>query len=333
MSKFDINQSFSRFLSGQMECSGIWYEWCSNLACHHERIAHGHWPAFQSFLDSLPEAPEHKSVLLDDRWISVYDLHSSNDIDQDCLRETLKKFTPWRKGSFSLLGVEIDGEWRSDLKWDRIKDFIQPLSNRKVLDVGSGNGYHLWRMLGAGARVAVGVDPTILSIAQFHAVYRLLGEAPIWIVPTTLENLDRRPLFDSVFSMGVLYHRRSPISHLQELWECLCPGGELILETLVISGNDQACLIPVDRYAGMRNVWFIPSVEMIFIWLFRVGFTQARLVSLDTTTSAEQRRTEWLGDKPSLIDVLDPSDMSRTIEGYPAPLRAVVIAEKPLTKG
>ena len=56
--------------------------------------------------------------------------------------------------------------------------------------------------------------------------------------------------------MGVLYHRRSPIDHLLELKGCLQTGGELVLETLVIDGGLGEVLVPENRYAKMRNVWF-----------------------------------------------------------------------------
>ena len=128
--------------------------------------------------------------------------------------------------------------------------------------------------------------------------------------------------------MGVLYHRRSPLDHLYELRACLRAGGELVLETLVIEGGEGQVLMPEQRYAKMRNTWFIPSVETMCLWLRRCGFKQVRCVDTVVTTLAEQRQTDWMHFE-SLADFLDPDDRSKTIEGYPAPVRAIFIANAP----
>ncbi|MEP4101842.1 tRNA 5-methoxyuridine(34)/uridine 5-oxyacetic acid(34) synthase CmoB, partial [Paraglaciecola sp.] len=133
--------------------------------------------------------------------------------------------------------------------------------------------------------------------------------------------------FDTVFSMGVLYHRRSPIDFLYQLKNQLKKGGELVLETLVVEGDAQTVFMPGDRYAQMRNVWYLPSTAALTLWLQRVGFTNIRVVDVAATTIEEQRATEWM-DTQSLVDFLDPDDHSKTIEGYPAPVRAVLIANK-----
>jgi len=43
------------------------------------------------------------------------------------------------------------------------------------------------------------------------------------------------------------------------------------------------------------------------------------------TTLEEQRKTDWL-ENESLVDFLDPTDHSKTIEGLSAPKRAVILA-------
>jgi tRNA (mo5U34)-methyltransferase len=160
------------------------------------------------------------------------------------LEAGLKNLFPWRKGPYDLFGLHLDTEWRSDWKWERIKDHISPLDKRLVLDVGCGNGYHCWRSLGAGAQMVVGVDPVQLHVLQFQAIRRLYGEAPVYVLPLTLEEIPAKTgIFDTVFSMGVLYHRRSPIDHLTDLRDCLRSGGELVLETLVIEGKQGEVLV------------------------------------------------------------------------------------------
>lgn len=247
-------------------------------------------------------------------------------IEQQKYLDELKKLHPWRKGPYSLYGIDIDTEWRSDWKWQRLTPHIAPLHKRLVLDVGCGNGYHCWRMYGAGAKCVIGIDPGLLSVMQFQAIRKLHGAAPVHVLPLACEDLPANlALFDTVFSMGVLYHRRSPLDHLLELKACLRPGGELVLETLVVLGDENQVLMPKQRYAQMRNVWFLPSPELLQIWLARCGFKNIRLVDVTKTTVAEQRTTEWM-QFHSLADFLDPDNDNLTCEGLPAPIRAVVIA-------
>ena len=249
---------------------------------------------------------------------------------QQQLRTQLEALHPWRKGPFELFGVAVDTEWRSDLKWGRLEQQIEPLKGRTVLDVGCGNGYYALRMMGAGASMVIGVDPNLLFLAQFQAVTQFLQRpVPVHLIPVGLEavpqNLQR---FDTAFSMGVLYHRRSPIDHLYSLRGVLRSGGELVLETLVIDGGRGEVLVPEGRYAKMRNVWFIPSVEELILWLERVGFRNVRCLNQSTTTVEEQRSTPWMRFE-SLSDFLDPQDSSRTIEGDQAPQRALLSAVAP----
>lgn len=245
------------------------------------------------------------------------------------LEKTLREFHPWRKGPYNLFDINIDTEWRSDLKWDRLQNKIHSLKDRKVLDIGCGNGYHCWRMLDEGAKYVIGIDPYLLSVIQFYTIKHFIGEKPVWILPVGIEDMpDNLDYFDTVFSMGVLYHRRSPFDHLYELQSFLRSGGELVLETLVIDGKKDEVLVPEGRYAQMRNVWFIPSTLTLESWLKRCGYKNIKLVDVTKTTSEEQRKTDWMTFL-SLKDFLDPEDENKTIEGYPAPVRAIISAEKP----
>ena len=244
------------------------------------------------------------------------------------LKTALQGLIPWRKGPFELFGVHIDTEWRSDWKWSRVAPHLD-LAGKRILDVGCGNGYYMWRMLGAGAEAVVGVDPNWLFLNQFLAVKNYLPDAAAWHLPLALEELPAKlEGFDTVFSMGVLYHRRSPIDHLLDLKDTLLRGGELVLETLVVEGDAQQVLVPEDRYAMMRNVWFLPSVPALELWLRRAGFVDVRCVDVSTTSVEEQRATDWMRFQ-SLPDFLDPADHSRTVEGLLAPTRAVLLARKP----
>lgn len=248
--------------------------------------------------------------------------------EQQRITQLLKNMMPWRKGPFHLYGIDIDTEWRSDWKWERLINHIDCLEDKIVLDVGCNSGYHLWRMIGAGAKLAVGIDPMALYLCQFEAIRKLLGnDQRAHLLPLGIEHLPKLNAFDTVFSMGVLYHRRSPLDHLFQLKDQLVEGGQLVLETLVIDGELHQALMPGDRYAQMRNVYFIPSTPTMINWLEKCGFSDVKMVDISLTNFDEQRKTEWM-TSDSLADFLDPDDSTKTIEGYPAPMRAVFIAKK-----
>ena len=284
---------------------------------------------FNQWLNSIKHLPTIKPYQID--LLNSVTVESEQPIsigDQQRITQLLKNMMPWRKGPFHLYGINIDTEWRSDWKWERLIPHINNLEGQTVLDVGCNSGYHLWRMVGAGAKLAVGIDPMALYLCQFEAIRKLLGnDQRAHLLPLGIEELPKLNAFDTVFSMGVLYHRRSPLDHLFQLKDQLIDGGQLVLETLVIDGDLHQALMPGERYAQMRNVYFIPSVPTMINWLHKCGFSDVKMVDKSVTSLDEQRKTEWM-TSDSLADFLDPNDSSKTIEGYPAPMRAVFIAKK-----
>ena len=289
---------------------------------------YGDLPRWQAAVASLPQVRP-SSVDLNTGCLRIGVADDVNSSTQHQIETTLRQLHPWRKGPYNVFGIHLDTEWRSDWKWDRLKDHIQPLAGRRVLDVGCGNGYHCWRMHAAGAKQVIGIDPTPLFIMQFQALKHFIGQASVYVLPLGIDDVPPQlEAFDTVFSMGVLYHRRSPLDHILQLRDCLKPGGELVLEALVIEGDENAVLLPEDRYARMGNVWFIPSVAMLQKWLRRCKLDNIKVVDITTTSLEEQRSTDWMTFQ-SLKDFLDPNDASKSIEGYPAPQRVVLTASKP----
>ena len=288
------------------------------------QINHGDLPRWQQLLDSLPSI-QTESIDLSSSVV-LGSLSECSMEQQAQLTASLQALIPWRKGPFSVFGIEIDSEWKSDMKWDRVLPHIAPLSGRKVLDVGCGNGYHCFRMLGAGAELVVGIDPHIAYVIQFLALKHFVPETPVYVAPASLEQLPANlNAFDSVFSMGVIYHRRSPIDHLLQLKSCLRKGGELVLETLYVDGNDGYCLMPEARYARMSNVWFVPSIKTLVTWLKRCGYCEIQVVSESVTTEHEQRASPWM-PFDSLSDSIQPNNKALTIENMPAPKRVILTA-------
>ncbi|MFP5596376.1 tRNA 5-methoxyuridine(34)/uridine 5-oxyacetic acid(34) synthase CmoB [Kluyvera sp. 142486] len=292
-----------------------------------QRDQHGLFKQWSNAVEFLPEIQPWKLDLLHSVTAESETPLSEGQVKR--IDTLLRNLMPWRKGPFSLYGVNIDTEWRSDWKWERVLPHLSDLSGRTILDVGCGSGYHLWRMIGAGAHMAVGIDPTHLFLCQFEAVRKLLGnDQRAHLLPLGIEQLPALKAFDTVFSMGVLYHRRSPLEHIWQLKDQLVSDGELVLETLVVEGDENTVLVPGDRYAQMRNVYFIPSALALKNWMEKCGFVDVRIADMSVTSTEEQRRTEWMITE-SLADFLDPNDPTKTVEGYPAPLRAVLIARKP----
>jgi len=297
----------------------------AQLAHWQKHELHGEFQQWQKTLKVLPNVEATEIDL--NTQVSVKGDKLETGISKR-IEALLKKLKPWRKGPYQIHDVFVDTEWRSDFKWDRLLPHISDLKDRYVLDIGCGSGYHLWRMRGEQAKFVVGIDPTQLFFMQFQAVQHFVKDDNVNLLPLGVDDLPELAAFDTVFAMGVLYHRRSPIDFLYQLKAQLNSGGELVLETLIVDGDENTVLVPGERYAKMRNVWFLPSADAMIAWLNRCGFKNVRVVNEDITAVEEQRKTDWI-DTESLADFLDPNDSSKTIEGYPAPKRAIFIANKP----
>ena len=286
----------------------------------------GDLPRWRAAIAALPSL-ETEVVNLDTIAITASGTVNAEKLME--LETALRGLHPWRKGPYSLFGVNIDTEWRSDFKWDRLAHAIDSLEGRRVLDVGCGSGYHCWRMKGAGAAEVIGIDPTPLFVLQFKAIQRYLNIDTVHVLPLALEQLPPKlKAFDTTFSMGVLYHRRSPIDHLTDLRDTLVSGGQLVVETLVVEGDEDTVFVPPDRYARMGNVWFLPIPAALMKWISKAGFIDVALVDVNQTTVAEQRSTDWMTFY-SLSNFLDSADHNKTVEGHPAPMRAIVTARLP----
>jgi len=289
--------------------------------------AHGDIGKWQTVVDHLPDIA-HATANLDSAAVTAR-TQAIDPAQGKEIRELLLQLRPWRKGPFNIHGIDVDTEWRSNLKWDRLRHEITPLADRRVLDVGCSNGYYAFRMMGDGAQLVVGIDPTLLFVFQFLALNHFLAVPSVFVLPLRLHELpDKQKTFDTTFSMGVLYHQRAPLEHLTQLRARLRRGGELVLETLILPGADSLVREPEDRYARMRNVWHLPTATALESWLAQAGFRDIRLVDVTVTTVDEQRSTEWMPFE-SLAEALDPDDAGRTVEGWPAPTRALVICKSP----
>ena len=316
--------------------------WDAVLEAAITRVAgHGDLDRWQAALASLPDLTADRLNIRDAVRATLTRPSSSQDARLDTLEASLRGLHPWRKGPFELFGLTIDTEWRSDWKWARVAAALGNLSGQQVLDVGCGNGYFGWRLLGAGADGVLGVDPTVLFFMQHLAICRYFNsvkenpnptQSANFLLPIPFELLPAYP-FDLVLSMGVVYHRPEPLAHVEALFANTRPGGRLLLESLVVT--DGPDLAPAaagkrkrGRYARMRNVHVVPRLETMAQWLRAAGYEDVVTVDVTPTSISEQRSTDWMTFE-SLAECLDPDDPGLTVEGYPAPVRAALLAHRP----
>lgn len=286
---------------------------------------------FPQLLERLP-AREHLdgavSCDLSSDHVTIGDRSNVNEDQFSLVLEAIKSLHPWRKGPFKLLGHEIDAEWRSNLKWDRISPALGELRGRQILDVGCGNGYYMFRAAAQDPGLVLGLDPSVAFYFAFELMQRYLQMPNLQYDRLGYQHLyvfDKA--FDIALCMGILYHHRSPVEILRSLLSTLKVGGFAIIESQSIDGEGSMALFPEDRYAKARNVYFIPTKDCLINWVKRAGFKNVELVSHTKVTVEEQRKTEMMTYE-SLSDFLAPNDDTKTIEGYPSPYRTVVRAER-----
>lgn len=243
-------------------------------------------------------------------------------LDEEQIHTTAKMLMPWRKGPFQVGETFIDSEWKSNIKYNLIREHFD-LKDKKVADIGCNNGYYMFRMLEDEPKLLVGFDPSPLYKTQFDfinhfvksdIVYELLGVEH-------LEFYDEK--FDTIFCLGVLYHRSDPVAMLKSLYRGLESKGEVILDTFYIDGEEEMALCPESSYSKIPNIYFVPTIKALKNWCLRAGFSEFEVLETSVTDEGEQRKTEWI-EGQSLEDFLDLDDKTKTVEGYPAPQRVYV---------
>lgn len=251
-----------------------------------------------------------------------------NGSEQEQVLRLLKNFMPWRKGPFSIFGIDIDAEWQSWRKWDRLLPEIPDLAGKVVADIGCNNGYYMFRMAARSPKLVLGFEPYVHHYYTFSALNGFAGLDNLHIDLFGIEDLPLFPnCFDVIFCLGILYHRPSPIDALRDLYTSLKPGGRLLIESQGISGEQPVALFPEKTYAKVPGTWFVPTASCLHNWLLRAGFTDIECFCSHPMSAEEQRRTDWMVFE-SYQDFIDKRHPEFTIEGYPAPWRVFFRADK-----
>lgn len=274
----------------------------------------------RSALSSLPFL--NTTVILGD----TVTLKSDDAIDLVELEAIARLMMPWRKGPFDLFGLFIDTEWKSDQKYNFLRPHFN-LTGKKVADIGCNNGYYMFRFLEDAPSKVVGFDPSALFKSQFDLINHFIKSDIVY----ELLGVEHLPFyeekFDVIFCLGVLYHRSDPVAMLKALCSGLEKEGELYLDTFIIEGDEPYALCPSEGYSKITNIYFVPTLKALENWCIRAGFKSFEVLGAVVTTSDEQRKTSWI-ESQSLEDFLDPVDSSKTVEGYPAPVRGYVRLKK-----
>lgn len=269
-----------------------------------------------------------KSVNCDTDWVEIGTSKELTGEDQKTVKSHLQTFIPWRKGPFSIFGVNVDSEWQSQRKWQRLIDFLPDMNGKIVADIGCSNGYYMFRMVPHKPEVVIGFEPSVQHYYCFKALNSMAGINNLHIDLLGVEHLSLFPeCFDVLFLMGIIYHRSSPVECLRDIFTSLRPGGTLILESQALPGDSEIALFPEKTYAKVPGTYFVPTGNCLKNWLARAGFTDIELFCQHPMSSLEQRRTDWMTFE-SYTDFTDPGDSSKTVEGYPAPDRVFIRGRK-----
>ncbi len=253
-----------------------------------------------------------------------------SDRDREKVYQAMRDFMPWRKGPFEVFGIEIDAEWRSERKWHRILPELPDLRDKIVADVGSNNGYYMFRMAHHAPKLIVGFEPYLQHYFTFKTLNQFAGCENLHCELLGVEHIGLfRQSFDVVFLMGILYHRSAPVDVLRETRTSMKPGGVLLVETQGIPGQEPLALFPEQRYAKVPGTYFVPTGACLANWLSRAGYVGIKIFFSHPMSSGEQRRTAWMVFE-SYDDFIDRDDPCLTVEGYPAPIRIFARAENPL---
>ncbi len=218
-------------------------------------------------------------------------------MDEQLIRQKIAEVPAWWH-NIDIYGVKTKGITPpASQRWIE-KAIDEDLTGLEVLDIGCWDGYYSFLAESRGAKRVVAIDPGQgpCKPKGFHTAKELLGS-----------KVDHRPLdvyqlsevegmFDRIFFFGVYYHLQDPVLALHLIFSKLKPGGVLLMEGLVRSGNRPYLycyrpgidLCPGD-YCAATVPWLIQTCH-------QVGFEPVQFVSRypgDSTWEKPIRTVAW----------------------------------------
>ena len=303
------------------------YDFLFNIFLENKNFSnHGNHYKWIKILKSLPNIST-SYLNYSNSSIIIGKKNEINDAQTKTLEKELLKLSPWRKGPFNIFGLEIDSEWRSEKKWQRIQSYLPNINGMRIADIGCSNGYYSFKLLELQPDLIVGMDKTALYIIQFLALKAYVKQIQELIVlPCSSEEFNFNKInFDLILSMGVLYHSKNPSTHLNSLRYLLKKNGYIILETIVSNKSANIDIKKNQTYAGMKNVRTIFTKKNLNDLMIFHGFKNIEIINDSFTDSNEQRSTKWMSGK-SFKDFTLPN--GNTLEGYPPVCRSILVAQK-----
>ena len=135
----------------------------------------------------------------------------------------------------------------------RLPAISEDLVGARVLDVGTFDGFYAFLAERRGAARVVAIDNEqyvgwiesrfgieLTPGAGFRAIAGLIGSRVEYRRLDALAVGSLGETFDVIFCFGILHRVEAPLTLLRVLRECLAPGGQIILETYGMTGEQDA---------------------------------------------------------------------------------------------
>jgi len=141
------------------------------------------------------------------------------------------------------------------------------LTNRRVLDVGSGTGFYIDYFIRQGANPIIGSDITEISTRYLQAKY---PQHTFLTCDVSAQTLPLTGDFFMISCVSVLYHILQQAQFetaLKNLCQHLAPGGYLLLSDTfrqpILPSAGHACFRPLSVYAGILAQYQLQIVEVM----------------------------------------------------------------------